>query len=256
MSGRSDVLRIGFSLLASIALLGWTMRAGFAEDAGAGAHDDAKPSYSSEGANGSRAAGGDSAGGATNTDPQGHGEGGDAKQSGGPTNPGASLPAPAGKSVDDIDTRISVQPRRLNSKLGHAGDGKATIESPATRNLHRRTFLLSRPSNPIVRNAVGASVPQHQGMDRGEHSVPLGVPHNPAAATTGDAEGAGGRFAKAEGHIDHRMPGLNPPGGSTVPHYGAINGTGLARRGSGVSQVGGPRALATGINGSTIKPKH
>jgi hypothetical protein len=37
---------------------------------------------------------------------------------------------------------------------------------------------------------------------------------------------------------------------------GTINGTNLARPGFGPSSIGGPARPNTGINGTTIRPKH
>jgi hypothetical protein len=231
MRKRSDGLRIGFLLFASVALLALAFHAAVAQDAGARAHDDAF-------------------------------ERGDVKKpdgaapslQSGPTTTDANLSAPATKPADDIDTRIGVQPRHINAKPGNIGDNKTIIESAATRNLHRRTFLASRPSNDAVRNAIGVSISQHERMDHREHSGSIAVPHN-FAVTTGGAESAGGRVTRAEGHIDHLMANPNPPAGLIVLSHGAVNGTSLARRGPGPSQIGGPKASGAGINGTTIRPK-
>jgi hypothetical protein len=262
MPKRSDGLRIGLRLSASAALLALAFHAGVAQDAGAGAHDDGL-SHPSEHANDSRGAGGDSVGGDTNT-PQNAFERADVKKPDGAApsiqsvprttdaNPSAS--ATKTKPADDIDTRIGIQPQRTNAKPGHIGDNKTIIESAVTRNLHRRMFLASRPSNDAVRNAIGVPIPQHERMDHHEYSGSIAVPHN-FAVTTGGAESAGGHVTRGEGHIDHLMANPNPLAGSTVPSRGAINGTSLVRRGPSPSQIGGPKASVGGINGTTIRPK-
>jgi hypothetical protein len=238
-------LKIGLSLAAA-ALLGtlW-VRPVFAEETGSG-HGDSKSSTSGE-TSGARSSGGeDNAGGATKSDAPGK---------------DVNSAAPAGGNANDIDTRISVQPRHPGARPVKSGT-KNTIATPSLQNMHRPTFSAPRASRPLLRNAVGVRVtpresaehglarPNSVGPSRGISSGPsIGAARNSPAGTTVVPGTIGSRIT----NFDHRVPGTTV----TAPavNHGAINGTGVARRNLGPSQVGGPKVSSTGINGTTIKPR-
>jgi hypothetical protein len=216
-------LRTGSCLLAVVLIgVALSMRAGFAEDAGSAARDDAKASDHSTAPTGDKLD--------IQSAPRGENDKGIAGESG-------------DKTPDGIDTRIAVQPRRAGAKFGT--DAKAKIELPAPANLHRRTSPAARPSNQILRNAVGVPVPQHESAERhdGVHSGYFSGPH-------------GANLTKPEGHIDHPAAIAKPLVVPTIANRGAINGTALVHRGSGPSRIGGPSTAAVGINGTTIRSKH
>ena len=229
-------LRTGSCLLAVVLIgVALSMRAGFAEDAGSAARDDAKASDHSTAPTGDKLD--------IQSAPRGENDKGIAGESG-------------DKTPDGIDTRIAVQPRRAGDKPGK--DTKAKIESPALGNLHRRTFPATRPSNQTVRNAVGVPVPRHDGGERydGVHPGYVAVPHAPAVATTGITGSPSASPTKPEMRTNRPAAIAKPIVGSSAANRGPINGTGLVHRGSGPSGIGGPAKMQDGINGTTIRPTH
>jgi hypothetical protein len=158
-----------------------------------------------------------------------------------------------GKTSDGVDTRFGVLPRRLNNNR----QINAKTELPPGKNFQRR---LSQPPDalrPVVRNSIGLPIPSHDSGERERaHADTPGVPHNTGLGTPGVTGNQADRFSKAEGHFDRLTPNTNPIVKPVVPNRAAINGTGMAHRGFGPSQIGGPAATAGRISGTTIKPKH
>jgi hypothetical protein len=161
--------------------------------------------------------------------------------------------APGKTSPSDIDTRISVQPRRLGAKPGMAG-AKSAIGSPLTRRLQRPIPPTPRMPNVPVRNALGVPVQPLANTERRD----LNRPHAPAApaGATAAPSSAGSRVTRVEGPADHRVPTTNPVIVPPVANRAAINGTGLTPRNVGPPLIGGPKAAVAGVNGTMIKPKH
>jgi hypothetical protein len=160
---------------------------------------------------------------------------------------------------ENIDTRNGVPPRRPNSKPNTIGDINARPESPAVKNLHRRTFPPQQTSHPVLRNSIGMPIPPREGGEQNdrEHPDALTVPHSPVSGSPSITGNAAGRFPKAEGHLfDRPVPNTTPIVKPIAPNHAAINGTGVVRRGSGPPQIGGPTTATTGINGTTIRPPH
>ncbi|MDR3421825.1 MAG: hypothetical protein P4L80_11380 [Xanthobacteraceae bacterium] len=211
--------------LVTIVLIGaaLSMHAGFAQDAGSTARDDAKASDHSA-----------------------------VPAAESPTK--LDTPSPRGdndKSVageSGIDTRISAQPPRVGTKLGR--DAKAKSELPALANVHRRTFPAARPSGQTVRDAIGVPVSRHGSAER--HSGP----HGPRIATPGTTASPSANSTKPEERIERPAIIAKPLVAPSVANRGAINGTGLVHRGTGPSRIGGPSAAVVGINGTTIRSKH
>jgi hypothetical protein len=256
-------LKIGFHILAIVLLGTLATRPGFAENAASGAHGDSKADALSGEASGSRSpSGGDAGGGATRPDVHApHGDDGKNREGAPPAGNEAvkdvNSSAPVGKDAGAIDTNIAPS-RRLDKKPNKIGEGRTTIDSIATRNLHRR--MLSAPQSPShpVRNSIGVPVPASQGVDRHDslHPGSLAAPHISPGGTTVIPGSVGSRFTKTESGVGHHVPNTNPIVLSPVPNRGAISGTGLTHHNSGPSQIGGPRASVAGINGTTIRPKH
>jgi hypothetical protein len=255
---RPRTLKFGCRLAAVVLLGALIMRPGFAEDAGSGAHGGGKASTSGE-SNAARAPSGEDAGGGA-PKPDAHAPGGeDGKTHDGPpasneTVKDANPSVPGGTEMGAIDTSIA-PPRRLDKK-SKIGEGKAAIESLAMRNLHRRMLSAPRPSHPAVRNAIGVPMPQHKAAERHDsvHPNALAIPHNTPAATAVVPGAAGSRLTKIEG-ADRHVPNPNPVITPPAARSGAITGTALTHHNSGPSQIGGPKAAMTGINGTTIRPK-
>jgi hypothetical protein len=244
MLTRSGRLKVGFKL-AAIALLGALLiRPGFAEEAGSTEHGDRKSSTSGE-SSGARSPGGeDRGGGATKPDAPGK---------------DVNTAAPAAGNANDIDTRISVQPRHLGARPDKGG-AKNTIAPPLLRN--SRTFLAPRAPRPLLRNAVGVRVTPRDNAERGfvrpnfvgpSRGLSSGSSVNAARNSPAGTTVLPGTIGSRVTSFDRRAPGTIPI--ATAPNRGAINGTGVTRRNLGPSQIGGPKVSSTGINGTAIKPR-
>ena len=240
---------------------------GFAEEAASTAHGDSKasPSPAPSSENSSRRSVDEDAGkGAVKADDKRPSRGDDGRTQQGDrghvethaTGKNPDTGAPSASNPTDIDTRISVQPRRLGAKPDR---GRSAIESPLSRRLQRQTAPVPRNPNVPVRNAIGVSVQQPASAERRD----LIRPHAPAAAAPAASVGApavpsnaGIHFNRADGSPDHHIaittPAIVPP----VANRAAINGTGLTHRNVGPPLIGGPKAAVAGVNGTMIKPKH
>ncbi len=212
-------LRIGFCLAAVALLGGATLRAGFAEDApkersdGKAANSTAAPSTATDAA---------------------------VKGTGAPA---------AGKTLDDIDTRISVQPHGNGARPQDAARPKAKIVSPSLGNLRRRAFAPRQYH--VMRNAIGVAVPEREAVVRHgvEHPAVLPVAH-PIPGAGGLAAGAS--KPKAEIHIDRLVPHPAPLNNVTALNRATINGSNAIRHGSALSGIGGPARTTIGLNGTAI----
>ena len=256
---RRGTLKISCRFAAIVLLGALTMRPGFAEDAGAGAHGDGKASTSGE-SNGARAPSGEHTGeGAAKPEahtPRGEdGKAHDGPPAGNETVKGANPSVPGGMEMGPLDT--SIAPSRRLDKKSRIGEGKSAIESLTTRNLHRRMLSVPRPPHPAVRNAIGVPIPQHRDAERHDslHPNSLIVPRNAPAGTAVVPGAAGSRLTRIEGSVDHKVRTPNPVITPPAAKSGAITGTGLTHHNFGPSQVGGPKAATAGINGTTIRPK-
>ena len=249
-------LRIVVHVLA-IALIGaWATQACLAEDAtstGGGSTPSANP-------DGSRPPGGeDAAGGTAKPDHQRAPDGKDDSKT--VTGEGAQRgnaagrdvnPTPAvGKDSDAIDTRVSVQPRRLR-KRDELRESD-TKPRPFARHIFRPRRSAHESPGHVTRNAIGAPVARPEGMAPGSGQQPL-VNNPGAVAPTGF--GANSGLAKTGGASGHLPSNANQIVRPSALNRGTINGTNLARPGFGPSSIGGPAKPITGISGTTIRPKH
>ena len=263
-------LRIGLHLLAILLVGGLAMRASFAEEAGSSAHDDHNTSGAPAERGGSQPPSvEDETRGSAKLGSQPAFESDDSKA---PKKEGTSKGTEAaaknantsvldGKSPDANDTRITVQSRRLGNGLDKVGEAKGKVASTAMRNFHRRIFSTSRASTRTVRNAISVPIVPHESVERhdGEYPYSRSVVRNPAAGTPGGVGGATGGLAKTEDSLGRpTVPASNarPVIRSVVLSRGTIDGTGVTRPGVGPSRVGGPAKVVSGINGTTIRPKH
>lgn len=177
-----------------------------------------------------------------------------------PANPDGSRPparedaAGGGKDADAIDTRITVQPRRLG-KRDELREGD-TKPRPFARHIFRPRR--SESSGHVTRDAIGLSVARQGGTEPGSgqrHDLPALV-HNPATATSGFGANANGGLARTGGAFARQPSNANSLGKPAALNRGTINGTNLTRPGFGPSSVGGPAKPVAGISGTTIRPKH
>ncbi len=145
-----------------------------------------------------------------------------------------------GDKPSDIDTPITVPPRRLGKSL-NPNIGQIKPLSPSNPYHQRTLSALPRVPYSSVRNAIGlpisprANVGPVDGLHpNGLRPVrPLVSPAVPNSATR---------------RVVVPYPNFASP-------RGAISGTGLAPRHQSPSQIGRPSSVA-GINGTTIRPVH
>jgi hypothetical protein len=176
---------------------------------------------------------------------------------GAPSGSGASFSEEsAAKNTDDIDTRISVQPRHTGNKPGKAGEAKVKFNLSGVKNPHRRVFSASRANKQAVRNAVSVPISQHEMLERqgSEHAFTAPTQHLPAA-TIGAIGNTTIGIAKTESGLAHHV--IVPPSASPTMLNRNLNGTSASHRGVTSAGIGGPaRTATTGLNGTTIRPPH
>jgi hypothetical protein len=145
-----------------------------------------------------------------------------------------------GDKLNDIETRITVQPRRLGKSL-NPNIGHANALSFARNPYHPRTLsALPRVPYSPVRNAIGLPISPRASLGPGDGLHPTGLRPVRPLVSPAVPNSATGRVV-----APHPTPSFVSPS--------AINGTGLASRHQGPPQIGRPSAVA-GINGTTIKP--
>jgi hypothetical protein len=169
-----------------------------------------------------------------------------------------SLDVHAG-DAEAIDTRITVQSRRLQNTSDKARDVKSNFRISVPGNIHTRRLPASGTLNTGARNAIGLPVTRHESTQErsGEsHGVPVqsAAHENPGLAASG-----ADNLAKTDGGLERaaiERPSPSPIVSTPVAQRGAINGTGLVRPSSAPSGLGGPAKVIVGINATTIRPKH
>ena len=157
----------------------------------------------------------------------------------------------SGDRPSDIDTRITVQPRRLgksaNPNTGHAHPA----ELPLARNPYHPRNLSALPRAPYspIRNAIGLPISPRGTVGPRDGSHPNSLRAAPSVVSPAVPNSTAGRLVGTSAAVPRSAPIFVTPGAGR----GAISGTGRAPRHQGPSQVGRPKAVA-GINGTTIKP--
>jgi hypothetical protein len=79
------------------------------------------------------------------------------------------------------------------------------------------------------------------------HVLAIALLSASAGAAVAEANRSGKKFSR---------PHANTPATIVPPNRATISGTDASRLGSGPAKLGGPAKPASGINGTTIKPKH
>jgi hypothetical protein len=153
-----------------------------------------------------------------------------------------------GDRPSDIDTRITVQPRRLGKSVYPNSGHAHPAELPFARNPYHPRTLSALPLAPYspIRNAIGLPISPRGTVGPRAGSHPNSLRAFPSVVSPTVPNSATGRLV---GTGAAATPNFISPGASR----GAISGTGLAPRHQGPSQIGRPKAVA-GINGTTIKP--
>jgi hypothetical protein len=232
-----NAMKIGFGLLAAVLIGLLAARESRAEDADQNKHAQGAASSSVEHGN---------------SPPSG----GNATSEGDTKSAGDAASNFETKGADDIDTRITVQPRRTGAKSDTGGKAKTKFTLAGVKNPHRRVFSLSRASGQSARNAVSAPVPQRLGTDHpmGEHSIALSTPHF-AAGSAGGAVGFGGHTGFVKLEPAPVLPGSTNSRAPIALNHG-INGSSVARHGLVQAGIGGPTKTSGGLNGTTIRMVH
>jgi hypothetical protein len=159
-----------------------------------------------------------------------------------------------GQDSDAVDTRITVQPRRLG-KRDEMREGN--IKPLAPRIFQLRRLSAHQGSGRVTRDAVGLPVAGHDGMEQESgqrHDLPALV-HDRAAAPTGSGANASGGVARTGGALGRPTLNANPVVRPAALNRGTINGTALTRPSYGPSSIGGPAKPVAGISGTKIRPK-
>jgi hypothetical protein len=146
-----------------------------------------------------------------------------------------------GQDSDRSDSRIAVEPHAPPTKREDGKGPNAILRSFTHGDVQAHRSLATRPSGPVVRNAIGVAVGPHDNIaHRDGHVAPL-VVRSPVGAT-GVSTSASGGIARAPGIPEtNKFAHPAPTPGVMPPHRGTISGTGLVQRGSGPSQIGGPK---------------
>jgi hypothetical protein len=245
----NNSLRPSACLLAIVLFGALTIQAGFAEEPGLGARDDNKPSAAAPSWQ-PRSGGETAAGAAKFDDPRSD----DGKVSAGERPPvTTSATAADGINTGDIDTSISVQPRRLHIRPGQAALAKAKVKPLAAVNFRRRMSPVS--SDQVARNAIGAPGAGHAGAEHRDS----GHPDSPISAH--GSIGIPGTVGSVTEHVVKtgervERPTANAIVGPPPANRGTINGNGLTRRGFAQSGLGGPSTTIAGISGTAVRRKH
>jgi len=161
------------------------------------------------------------------------------------------------KGNDAIDTRMSVQLHRPGAKPNKIGEAKLKMLL-VPKNAHRRTFSALGSSNRTVRNSIGAPIGQREDIERRDNKQlvsPVGS-HIPATTVTSAVRAPAGSDTKIEGQIARPTPNVGRPVASLGANHAVINGTGRVRSVPNSSGIGGPSTAIDGISGTSIRPKH
>jgi hypothetical protein len=159
-----------------------------------------------------------------------------------------------------VDTHITVQPRLHGPNRNDGGEGKDKTKTHALTPTRPRPQSVAPPrQGETDRNAIGVSVPaSREASGGGQNSVsnPPRVTRAISPVVRGGGTGIG-KTAESPDRVaipqpNHRTVAVPASSGAAA----TINGSGFHRRGLASGTVGGPINTATGINGSTIRPKH
>jgi hypothetical protein len=155
----------------------------------------------------------------------------------------------SGDRPSDIDTRISLQPRRLGKSASPNTGHAHPAELPLARNPYHPRNLSALPRAPYspIRNAIGVPISPRGTVGRRDGSHPNSLGASPSVVSHAVPNTATSRLVGTG--VPRSTPNFVTPGTGR----GAISGTGLAPGHQGPSQIGRPNAVA-GINGTTIKP--
>jgi hypothetical protein len=107
---------------------------------------------------------------------------------------------------------------------------------------HTPHFVPARPLSSAL-PSIGIPRPSVRPLP----GAATGIPHLGSQTP----EAAKSAFGAAAVHVPHRPATAGAP----APNRGVINGTAMARRGSGPATIGGPAKNAGVINGTTMRPR-
>lgn len=165
--------------------------------------------------------------------------------SGAPTAPGNSDDARTRQPADEHGTFASPQPAFSPDKIGVNAKPKVALPG----NPQAKRTAIAVPPVPVTRNAIGVAIPVHETPGRGENlgparKIPAALPGNVSGRVNpGVSPGA-----------DHAS--THPLASADISSRGRIDSTGLIRPTVHPTAIGGPAKMVTGIDGTTIRPKH
>jgi hypothetical protein len=167
-------------------------------------------------------------------------------------------PGLAQRARVDSPRSAATGPARSDAKLppGQRMYGRVLREAfPTSRKqVHPPSAQQPAGANAIpARNAIGLSLqPGANRIDTARKSAFL-----PAASAAPNVVAAGPPAINASKlAVQPRPPGPAPVSPATTLRTTSINGTTMNRNGSGPGGIGGPARSATGINGTSFRPRH
>jgi hypothetical protein len=164
------------------------------------------------------------------------------------------------RDVNAIETRITAPSHGQKSKSDNVHGPKMPIKSLATQKLPTHRQAVTGVIHGVARNAVGMPIERHGDTPSEAGKAYGGKPALPvSAATPAGTDRGAPNIVPSDGVVrpsnvaqPNPLPTINP----AASNRGMINGTGLARIGSGSSVIGGPAKMVAGLNGTAIRLKH
>ncbi len=245
---RARHLGVGLCLVAIFLLGGGAARMSLAEEAPAKSEHQPAPE-----SKGQSAAEGEGGKGEHGRGERGRGEHGGGE--GAPTRD-AHSPNPTVQETDRTDMRTNTEPYApLSRREGDRGQ-LPKLKSFRYGNARQHRWSVGHASEPAVRNAIGVAVPPQETATHLDGHVSPGIVQMPPGSP-GVSPATGIGIPRPGGPTPNRLTHVPVPPVVISPaaRAGTISGTGLVRRGSGPSQVGGPAKSVAVISGTTIKLK-
>jgi hypothetical protein len=282
-AGKKPHLTIGHYLLAIMLLGALATQPSWAEEAASDASDTGAASSFAKASGSHQGSGADAAGGgAINHVPAEIGAGPKGESSSGPKGEHSGSPkggtsggvSPSSKAdgsadvkgatarethpgskddgVNPIETRITVQSPRTTKRSDKTGDMKTIVGTGAPGSF-RAWHRISAPGaiGGVARNAIGLPVTNRAGAPP---AAQMSGPNSSGVAAGSVVGGMAAATDVSGPKLVHQNAG--PIATAAVTNRANISGIGLARPGYGPGVIGGPAKVVSGINGTSLRPKH
>jgi hypothetical protein len=157
-----------------------------------------------------------------------------------------------------VNTDVTVPSRHPGSNSDKARPANSTFRIGTPGKIFGRRISPPGTAEPVTRNAIGLplarreAVPGPGGSQGGTARIPTHE-EPPGIGESGIAN-----IDRPEGELLRPAiihPGVNPTVGAPPARRGTIAGSGFVHPGSGLSVLGGPSKVVTGINGTTVQPR-